>query len=386
MCRSIKVALAISVTLTLLGCVPPSGTAAKDGSTSSKSLTAHKYDLSDVTAATPTWNLSAHYTAYKFPDNSVKVLERSTGQLHEMEGVAYEEMQVDRTNLYCLNSEEHEIYRMDLMNPKFQIFDVNDVSQTTEGTHMSTEVWSALNSGSSPFRFLGFNQAGSSASTPSPTFVFLNNAGRSVVAAFAGPGGGRRVELFDEGAHQYDCQNSNIFSNIGGGVSGGVMQFSDKALYQVQIGNSVNCSLPGVANCGDALVKMDIDPVTFCAGSTVVTKLNNVSKFAGKPTIAATVSYQLNIVDRYILNPSGFLHTQDDGHGSVAMTWTDLDLSSLPTDNSGAVLINGSTVYWIAGNLIMSQNLVAGSHAGTYYTSPQKIVSVSFSQGQLIVK
>lgn len=312
--------------------------------------------------------LSRQYTALKFSNLRVGILEVDSGNIYDLDGVVMEEMQINNNNLYFLNNNTHQLSWFNLINKTFQVNNVNNLNEPSSNTGMSSTIWSSLNMHDSPFRYTSTNQYGKNGSFVSPSFLFVGD----YIAALAGPSGGKRVELFKAGAQAFDCQSTGVFNNVGGGFSAGLIQSQNNSFYQVRIVNSQNCALPGVTNCGDTLLKLDVTPQSYCYKSQVVTQLNNISRFTGNNYINAKVNYGLNDVDRYIIHPNGFIHTQDDGMGGVTMGWTNLDLSDVPVNtvpSAQLVVIHENSVFWLKDNTIHIKQLAPGAVTEIYYSS-----------------
>ena len=328
-------------------------------------------------------HLATDYVAMLLSTNTVCLAKVSTGDIYQLSGVIIDELQMEGSNnLYALNKDAHVLSRIDLSAASLTSVNVNDPTQTASNSGQPANVFSSLNSPSSPFRFLSFNQIGSAATWLSPSYVFL---GGGYIAAMGGPSAGPRTMIFKEGAAAYDCESSNLLSNVGGGLTGGAIQSSAGEIYQVQIVNSPNCSQPGIANCGDHLVKFGTSMAGMCGSTTSVVDFPAPSKFSSGATISYKTNYLLSDTTRYILSPNGFYMTSDDGNGGVTMNWVSVNLSMIPTDGTPSnptVVLEGGNVYWLKNGTVYFMTLNVMGAAQVYYAG-SGIQSFDIVQGHL---
>lgn len=331
-------------------------------------------------------SLSDNFVALKIDTSRTALLNKATNDVYDLP-LSPDEMMMDGTNLYyIINGNAYgtgQLLRVDLTDPLLETHTVNDVTGVASNTGIGpTSIASMLNDPFSPFKYLGIDEysavANGSYSVLSPSFIF---AGPNFIAGMGGTGGSPTIMLFQEGQPAYDCQT---FEGILGG-GGGSIQTADHNIYYVLW---ITSSMSSGFQPGEYIFRRDFAATTGCYTDTMALQLGGgTSHFENQPEIAHKVNYTLGDLVRYYLNPSGFLRTDSDGAGGLTMAWTDLDLSSVPTDASVSnktVVVDGDTVYWRSGTDFYFQALQSGSSAALFYSASESVAAFDVVGGQLV--
>ncbi len=333
--------------------------------------------------------LSDNYVALKIYDNRTLILNKATSEIYDLKDVDFRELQIDGTNLYSLTS-FGQLYRVDLDDPELTTVFINDINGVSSNTNFSSTIRSR-NGYISPFRVDAWNiYADIKYYDTIPSYIVT----KDYVLAVADTG---RIMLFKEGEPAYDCQMSEIF-NVGGGGTGGAILAPNKSLYQIRIVPASNAS-----DRGERLIKFNpgkhyvswlnseicwggpTDTVVSNLGSTV--HLTSMIGPNYNNVIYTSSKYKITDVERFVLDPTGFLRTYSDGNNGVTMNWTSLDLSDVPTAGISAnrriVFLDGNKVYYLKNGAIYYQVLASGTTKSVYY-SGQQIDNFDITNGKLI--
>lgn len=329
--------------------------------------------------------LTENFIGLKISDGRVGILNKTTGEVYDVSGIKFDELQMREKDLYTVDPLTGFLWRISLADPSLTKHAVNKPESVSTNTGLLSPIYSMLDSVSSPFKFFAFNQKPGLGTVWSPSFVFAQD----YIMAMSGPMNSR-VFLFREGEPAFDCETTETFTNVGGGGTGGVIQTPDKSLYQIRI-----VSNPVVSDYGDRLVKYNIGKYLkvdtglgwdSCWGNGTETEIINLgpaSNFTPSTYIYTKTKYKLSDIERYILDPTGFLRTYSDGSGGVTMDWTGLDLSDVPVNQSDVALVAGSTLYYLKNGDIYYQALASGAVPALYYSGLQ-VESFDVVNGQLL--
>jgi hypothetical protein len=335
-------------------------------------------------------SLSDNYVALKIQYNRTLILNKTTSEIYDLKDVDFRELQVDDNNLYSLTS-FGQLYRVDLNDPELTTVFINDVNGTASNTNFGSAIRSR-NGYTSPFRIeSGTTTMDIKDYDSLPSYIVTKDY------VLAVSNSGSNIMLFKEGEPAFDCQMSEIF-NVGGGSTGGAILAPNKSLYQIRI---VPASI--ATDRGDRLIKFNLGKnyvswinTEICWGGptdTVVSNLGTTTHFTSLGgtnygnVISATSKYKITDVERFVLDPAGFLRTYTDGNNGVTMNWTALDLSDVPNvteaNNKRLVFLDGNKVFYKKNGNIYYQVLASGTSKALYYSGLQ-IDNFEITNGKLI--
>ncbi|MBY0314006.1 MAG: hypothetical protein K2Q26_00685 [Bdellovibrionales bacterium] len=347
-----------------------------------------------------TKQLNERYLILAFDDsrllNKLAVLDRQTGNVYGIENYVFDDIQIQDNNLFALKS-TGELVRVDLTD--LSVYNLTSLVETTVNTSRPVVLKSQLSRIFSPLSWLsGVNQGTMEDPYGKPSFLLGNGYVLAIIEVF---GGGQRIVRIQEGAGTYECGSEDLFYNVGGGYTAGLIRGTNGSHYQLRIVSSANAGLPGIDNY-EQLILMDAvaggDCVAPNSPSTVVQELTDgtfpsgskKSHFPYNDYIVVNTNYQLTTVERYILAPTGFIKTEDNV-GAVRMTWTSLDLSDVPkasertytyfSELAGTSFIEGNNLYYLRNNTIKHHVLANGTSPTIFHTLPESIINFTVVDG-----
>lgn len=349
-----------------------------------------------------TKQLNERYLVLSFDDsrllNTLAILDRQTGDVYGIKDYTFDDIQVQGTNLFALKS-TGELVRVDLSD--LSVHNLTSLVEMTTNTNRPIILKSQLDRIFSPLSWLsGVTQGTMENPYAKPSFLLGNGYVLAIIDVI---GGGQRIVRIQEGAGTYECGSEDLFYNVGGGYTAGLIRGTNGSHYQLRIVSSANAGLPGVDNY-EQLILMDAVAGGNCVNpnspSTVVQELNDgtfpsgskKSHFPYNDYIVVNTNYQLTTVERYILAPTGFIKTEDNV-GAVRMTWTSLDLSDVPkasertytyfSELAGTSFIEGNNLYYLRNNTIKHHVLANGTSPTIFHSLTENITNFTVVDGVL---
>lgn len=218
------------------------------------------------------------------------------------------------------------------------------------------------------------------------------------------------IAYIQKGLGVYNCNQGNDVFAVPNGVSLGMMQSTSGDLYQLRVHNSPDVN----SHREEILAFVEPTPNGNCldfsapATRTVELYVNEVNGFrvGHYPTnnndlIAVNTPYSLTDTARFFPAPNGFIRTFEDGNGFIDTSWTDLDLSEVPTigevaalhqaglaesSKGGLVSIDGNAIYYVVGNVIKRQLLQSGSTPTVFHTANEPIRQLAIISGMMMYR